>query len=272
LDHAETKQVDIRLETRPQGLVAFVIIDNPKRLNSMNSALMEQFVAAMGELATLDELRALVLTGAGDKAFVGGADIKEMGAIRDTHGGRAFISKVHACCHAVRAVPVPVIARIQGFTFGAGLELAAACDFRIASEAAKFGMPEVKLGIPSVVEAALLPQLVGWGRTRQMLLLGENFSAQEAFAWGLVERVTRPDELDAAVEEWLANILSGKPRAVRLQKQLIRSWEDLPLRAAVQAGIDTFAAAFETSEPEAAMRDFFAAQAERKAGMKKEGR
>jgi enoyl-CoA hydratase len=261
----ENKQVDVRLEGRLDGLVAFVTIDNPKKLNSMNSDLMAQFVAIMGELAANDALRAVVLTGAGDKAFIGGADIKEMGAIRDPHGGRAFISKVHACCHAIRAIPVPVIARLQGFTFGAGLEMAAACDLRIASEAALFGMPEVKLGIPSVVEAALLPQLVGWGRTRQMLLLGENFGAQEALAWGFVEKVVIPDALDAAVEDWLQNILSSKPRAVRLQKQLIRSWEDLPLRAAVQAGIDTFAAAFETDEPELAMADFFAAQAERKA-------
>ncbi len=268
MDHAEVKQIEVRLEGRLQGLIAFVTIDNPQKLNSMNSALMAQFVAVMGELAANDDLRAVVLTGAGDKAFIGGADIKEMGAIHDNHGGRAFISKVHACCHAVRSIPVPVIARIQGFTFGAGLEMAAACDLRIASEVAQFGMPEVKLGIPSVVEAALLPMLVGWGRTRQMLLLGENFSAKEALAWGLVERVTAPEHLDEAVEEWLQNILSSKPRAVRLQKQLIRSWEDLPLRAAVQAGIDTFAAAFETDEPEVAMRDFFDAQAERKAAAK----
>ena len=93
--------------------------------------------------------------------------------MRDPHGARAFITRVHGCCHAIRAIPVPTVARIQGFTFGAGMEMAAACDLRIAATGAMFGMPEVKLGIPSVVEAALLPMLIGWGRTRQLLLLGE---------------------------------------------------------------------------------------------------
>ena len=262
-------QVDIRLEARPQGVVAFLTINNAAKLNALNSALMTRFVAALSQLAGEDRLRALVLAGAGDKAFIGGADIKEMGAIVDPHQARAFISRVHACCHAIRAIPVPTIARIQGFAFGAGLEIAAACDLRIASTAATFGMPEVKLGLPSVVEAALLPMLVGWGRTRHMLLLGETFGAQDALAWGLVEQVTAPNELDPSVEEWLRQILAAQPRAVRLQKQLIRTWEDLPLRAAVAAGIDSFGAAFETDEPKRAMADFFAAQAERKAAVKR---
>ncbi len=265
VDHGRERQVEVHLDERQHGLVAFVVIDNVRRLNVLNSALMAQFVEEMSKLAREERLRALVLTGAGEKAFNGGADIKEMGAIDDSHSARAFISRVHACCDAIRSIPVPTIARIQGFAFGAGLEIAAACDLRIACETATFGMPEVKLGIPSVVEAALLPMLVGWGRARQILLLGEMFSAQDALSWGLVERVTPPERLDEAVEDWLGQVLSSKPRAVRLQKQLIRSWEDLPLRAAIQAGIESFAAAFETNEPTIAMRDFFAAQAERKA-------
>jgi enoyl-CoA hydratase len=265
VDHRGERQVEVRLDERPHGLIAFVFIDNARRLNVMNSALMAQFVEELSKLAREERLRALVLTGAGERAFIGGADIKEMGAIDDSHGARTFISRVHACCDAIRSIPVPTIARIHGFAFGAGLEIAAACDLRIASETATFGMPEVKLGIPSVVEAALLPMLVGWGRARQILLLGETFSAQDALSWGLLERVTPPEHLDEAVEDWLGQVLSSKPRAVRLQKKLIRSWEDSPLRAAIQAGIDSFAAAFETDEPTIAMRDFFAAQAERKA-------
>jgi enoyl-CoA hydratase len=262
----EQQQVRVQIEERAAGLLATVTIDNTARLNSMNSTLMAQFVEVMVTLAQNDRLRALVLTGAGDKAFIGGADIKEMVAIRDDHAGRAFITRVHACCHAVRSIPVPTIARINGFTFGAGLEIAAACDLRVASDNALFGMPEVKLGIPSVVEAALLPMLVGWGRTRQMLLLGENFNAQTAKEWGFLERIVAPVFLDAVVEEWVSQILTCAPKAVRLQKRLIRSWEDLPLRAAVQAGIDCFATAFETEEPVVAMRDFLAGQARRKAG------
>ena len=159
---------------------------------------------------------------------------------------------------------MPVIARIQGYAFGAGLEIAAACDLRIAADTALFGMPEVKLGIPSVVEAALLPSLVGWGRARQILLLGETFTAAEAERWGFAERVVPGAELDAAVEAWLEALLQAGPRAIRLQKRLIGAWEDLPLRAAVQAGVDAFEEAWRTDEPRRAMRAFLDAQAFRK--------
>lgn len=258
-------QVDVSLEDRPGGLIAVVSINNPSRLNAMNAALMDQFVQTVNGLAGNEHLRALVVRGAGDKAFVGGADITEMAAIGDVESARAFINRVHACCDAVRAVPVPTIARIQGFAFGAGLELAASCDLRVASDTAVFGMPEVRLGIPSVVEAALLPMLVGWGRARQMLLLGENFSAADALAWGLVQQVTAAWSLDDAVEAWIEQTLKGAPGAVRLQKQLIRAWEDLPLRAAVQAGVDAFGAAFETDEPATIMAAFLAERARIKA-------
>ena len=137
---------------------------------------------------------------------------------------------------------------------------------RIAADAAVFGMPEVKLGIPSVIEAALLPTLVGWGRAREMMYLGENFTADEALQWGLVEHVVPASALDAAVEAWIAKLLTSAPRAVRLQKRLIRRWEDLPLAAAVQAGVEAFAAAYETDEPGATMGKFLAAREARKSG------
>jgi enoyl-CoA hydratase len=266
MEHPGGRQVETTLDERPQGPVATVTISNTRRLNSMNTPLMSEFVETMTALAANARLRALVVAGAGDKAFIGGADIKEMATIRDREAARAFISRVHACCAAIRSIPVPTIARIQGFTFGAGLEMAASCDLRVAVETAVFGMPEVKLGIPSVVEAALLPMLVGWGRARQILLLGENFTAGQALAWNFLQQVTPPDQLDDAVETWIGQSLSCAPRAVRLQKALIRSWEDLPLRAAIDAGIDSFATAFDADEPDVAMGRFLASQAARKAG------
>ena len=119
-------------------------------------------------------------------------------------------------------------------------------------------MPEVRLGIPSVVEAALLPQLIGWGRTRELLLFGETFTAAQALAWGFVERVAPVAGLDAAVEHWLEQLAQCSPGAVRLQKKLIRAWEDLPLRASVAAGIDAFEVAAETQEPALAMAAYLA--------------
>ena len=178
-----------RRSSANSGVVAYLTIDNARRLNAMNSAPMDELVATMTELAGEDDLRAVVLAGAGPKAFIVGADINEMAGIENADQARAFITRLHRCCDAIRNLPVPVIARIHGYCFGGGLEIAAACDVRIASEAATFGMQEVKLGIPSVIEAALLPTLIGWGRAREIMLLGETFTAADALAWRLVERV-----------------------------------------------------------------------------------
>ncbi|MBA3811359.1 MAG: enoyl-CoA hydratase/isomerase family protein [Caulobacteraceae bacterium] len=245
----ETPAVHVRREARSGGAVAFVTLDNAAKLNVLNSTVMGAFVQAFETLAAEDDLRSIVLTGAGDRAFVGGADVDEMASLSGPEAARAFIGKVHRCCAAVRAAPVPVIARIGGHALGAGLELAASCDLRVAAEGATFGMPEVKLGIPSVVEAALLPGLVGWGRAREMLLLGETFDADAALRMGLVDAVVPAAGLDAAVEARLASLLVAGPRAVRLQKALIRAWEDLPLKDAIAAGADAFAAAFKMDEP-----------------------
>jgi enoyl-CoA hydratase len=260
LESSDDATVHLRLDQRKQGVVAYVTIDNARRLNVMNGALMGALADTMAKLAGDDALRAVVLTGAGPKAFTAGADINEMASIENAGQARAFIMRLHRCCDTIRNLPVPVIARIHGYCFGGGLEIAAACDVRIASEAATFGMQEVKIGIPSVIEAALLPPLVGWGRAREILLLGETFTAADALAWKLVEHVVPAAALDQAVENWIGKLLTSAPRAVRLQKRLIRQWEDLPLSAAVAAGIDAFAAAYETDEPIATMRAFLAAK------------
>jgi enoyl-CoA hydratase len=264
LESADIRQVQTRLEDRTQGRIAYVAIDNARHLNALNGALMDALAATMTKLADDEALRAVVLTGAGPKAFTAGADINEMAKIDDTATAKAFIARLHRCCEAIRDLPVPVVARIQGYCFGGGLELAAACDVRIASEAATFGMQEVKIGIPSVIEAALLPPLIGWGRTREILYLGETFTAADALAWRLVEHVVPASGLDQAVEDWISKLLTSAPRAVRLQKRLIRQWEDLPLAGAIAAGIDAFGAAYATDEPRAAMDKFLAAQKARK--------
>jgi enoyl-CoA hydratase/carnithine racemase len=256
--------IETRLDQRPGGLVAFVTVDNSSRLNVMNSVLMDEFIEKLSELAARADLRALVLTGAGNRAFIGGADIRETSALSDAEDARRFITRLHKCCDAVRAIPVPTIARINGFTLGGGLEIAVSCDVRVAADNAVFGMPEVKLGIPSVIEAALLPTLVGWGRARQILLFGENFSAHDALAWGLVERVVSGADLDQAVDEWIDQVLACAPGAVRLQKELIRAWEEMPLRAAIEAGIDSFTTAIRSGEPAIVMRAFLERERARK--------
>jgi len=248
-------RVHVDLESRGTGVVARVTIDNATKLNILGSALMAEFVAEVTALGAREDLRALVLTGAGDRAFIGGANIHEMAAL-DAAAARGFITGLHRMCAALRDLPVPVVARINGYALGAGLEVAAACDLRVAASNAVFGMPEVRVGIPSVIEAALLPGLIGWGRTRELLLLGESIDAETALRWGLVQKVVPADALDAAVESCLVTLLEAGPRAVRLQKKLIRQWEELPLSGAIAAGIDAFADAYATDEPSRLMRAF----------------
>ncbi len=167
----------------------------------------------------------------------------------DRDGARDFITLVHRTCDCLRRLPVPVVARIDGYALGAGLEVAVSCDLRVATRRASFGMPEVKVGLPSVVEAALIPQLIGFGRARELLMLGEIIDAETALRWGLIERVVAPEALDAEVEGIIAALLSGGPQAIRAQKALMQTWENLPADAAIQAGIDAFERAYDTDEP-----------------------
>jgi enoyl-CoA hydratase/carnithine racemase len=257
----------VREERSEGGFVARMTIDRAAKLNALDRALMAEIIEAMTGLAADPDLRLAVVTGAGGRAFIGGADIDELAAL-DADRARHFITAVHVCCDAFRHLPVPAIARIDGYALGAGLELAAACDFRIASERSVFGMPEVRIGIPSVVEAALLPRLVGPANARRLLLTGENIAAEEALAWGLVDRVVPTEELDDAVEALAAAILVGGPQAIRIQKALILDWEEMHTAAAVERGIEAFVEAFATDEPQrmtGAART--ALQARRRAGL-----
>jgi enoyl-CoA hydratase/carnithine racemase len=217
--------------------------------------MMRDFIAAIEDLGRRDDLRAVVISGAGERAWIGGANILEMAEL-DSKSSRDFITLLHQVCRAVRHCPVPVIAAIRGYALGAGLEIAAACDLRIAASDAVFGMPEVKVGIPSVIEAALLPTLIGWGRARELLLFGETIDARKAQDWGLVQRVVEPNALYDVVEENLGALFATGPKAIRIQKELIRKWEDLTVSDAIRAGIDAFASSWESDEPHRLMQAF----------------
>ncbi|KAL2794313.1 ClpP/crotonase-like domain-containing protein [Aspergillus keveii] len=229
-----------------KGTIATVTVSRPSKLNCLNSHLLALLTQRMNSISEEHPgLLAVILTGDGHKSFIGGADISEMAALESPAAAREFITKVHRACKSIRDCPVPVMGRINGYALGAGLEIAASCDFRVASQNAIFGMPEVNVGIPSVVEAALLPGLIGWGRTRRLLLLGDNISAVEALQWGLVEKVVEPDSLDHALEEWVQLLDRSGPQAVRRQKKLIRQWEQLGLDDGIAAGIPAFEGSFE---------------------------
>ena len=248
----------IRTEIEPLGDIgrmARVTVHNPARLNVVDSELIHQLSSTFRTLGADTALRCVVLTGSGPRAFIGGADIRELAEL--THDTTfPFISRLHLACASIRRLPVPVIARIHGYCLGAGLEIAASCDLRVASQEATFGMPEVKVGIPSVIEAALLPRLIGTGRTREMVYTGEPISATDAERFGLVERVVPHTELDAATRTWVDAIAAAGPGAIRLQKSLVQRWEALPLDHAIQAGIRSFTTAYRTDEPHERMQAF----------------
>jgi enoyl-CoA hydratase len=248
-------RVEVLLQERPEGLVAHVFYDRRAKLNTLSTQGMTLLIATMKKLAKNPKLRCVVFSGAGGKAFIGGANIAEMATLSPA-GGKKFITLVHGVCKAMREMPVPVIARIQGYCLGAGPEVAAGCDLRVCTPVSVFGMPEVRVGVPSVVEAAILPRLIGWGRTSEFLMVAENIDAKTAYEWRLVEKVVPDEEIDAAVEQWVSAILKATPKAMRAQKALMRKWENLTTDQAVKAGIAAFASSLKTGEARERMGEF----------------
>ncbi len=238
----------------PRGVVTLTIC-NAGSLNILGSPVINAVREGLEQLAADREIRVLVLKGASEKSLIGGADIKEMARF-DQASAEAFITGLRDLCEAVRAFPAPVIARMPGWCLGGGLEVAAACDFRIAAHDARFGMPEVRVGIPSVIHAALLPRLIGWGRARWLVMTAENIDAPTALAWGLVDKVAPAGGLDETVEHTVQALLACGPQALRAQKALLRQWEELPLKESVDLSIGVFGRSFLTDEPKRLMREF----------------
>jgi len=235
--------------------IAQLTIRNAGSLNIVNSAVISGVREGLETLAKDASIRVLILAGSGEKSFIGGADIKEMVTLNQA-SAETFIEGLRDLCEAVRQFPSPVIARLKGWCLGGGLEVAAACDLRIAAQDAKFGMPEVKVGIPSVIHAALLPRLIGWGRARWLILTGASIDAATALGWGLVDQVVPETELDNTITAAASSIAECGAEAMRSQKALLRQWEELPLTESVNLSVGVFGQAFLTGEPQRHMRAF----------------
>ena len=215
----------IQFETK-EG-IATLTINRPDKLNALNDAVIEELREAVAAIETDDSIRGVIVTGAGPKAFVAGADISELATQGPLSGkdrslaGQAVFRRLERCGK-------PVIAAVNGFALGGGCELAMACHFRLASENAKFGQPEVKLGIgPGYGGTVRLPRLVGRGRALELLLTGDMIDAQEAYRIGLVNRVVPADELMPQAEKLLRRILANGPIAVRLCLEAVDTGLDL---------------------------------------------
>jgi enoyl-CoA hydratase len=251
MDTAEKKFVRTG---RDGGLVVIEVI-NSKALNIIGSGAIEELTEAFRALDQTHDVRVVVLRGAGEKAFIGGADINEMVTL-DQANGEEFIRRLAGLCEAIRECPVPVIARLAGWCLGGGLEVAMCCDLRIAEAGAKFGMPEVAVGIPSVIHAALMPALIGASHSAWLLLTGETIDATKAEAWGLVHEVVAADVLDARIADVTAKLAGFGPHAVRQQKRLLNKWFDMTVHGAIEDSVEQFGLAFLTGEPQRHMQAF----------------
>ena len=242
------------IERDDRGVVRLAIC-NAGSLNILSSAVTDGVREGFEKLAVDRNIRAVILTGQSEKSMIGGADIKEMAKL-DQKSAEVFITRLRDLIEVIRHFPAPIIARLPGWCLGAGLEVAAACDFRVAAHDAKFGMPEVRVGIPSVIHAALLPRLVGSGRARWLVMTAENIDTPTALAWGLVDNVAPSGKLDEAVEHTVKALLECGPEALRIQKELCRGWEELPLTESVNLSIGAFGKSFLTGEPQQMMQGF----------------
>jgi enoyl-CoA hydratase len=220
------------------GGIAIITFNRPKVLNALSAATMRELLAAIDELDQDPNVRCIILTGAGDKAFVAGADINELRAIRSAADGAAFARRGQETLFKIENLDKPVIAAINGYALGGGCELAMACDIRIAADTAKLGQPEIDLGIiPGYGGTQRLPRLVGKGRAKWLILTGEMITAQEALRIGLVDMVVPAAQLMEMARE-LAQTIAGKaPLAVAWAKRSINigSETDLVTACAYEA-------------------------------------
>ena len=237
-----------------EGGVARLTLDRSP-LNVLTPALIDALGVAFRELGADPALRVVVLGGSG-RAFSAGVDVAAMRDL-DAAGARSLIDRLRATIRALEEIPVPTIARLHGHVLGGALELVLACDLRIAAASCRLGMPEITVGIPSVIQAALLPGLIGWGRTAELLLGGRPVEATEAERWGLVNRAVEEDALDREVEAWVDRLLTLPADALRLQKTLLARWRRVDLDTAVTLSMDAFVRAYATGEPRRAMQAFF---------------
>jgi enoyl-CoA hydratase len=237
------------LKTAVADGIATVTISRPKAMNALNTRFFEELDALVAEMAGRADVKVIILTGEG-KAFVAGADIAEM-AGKSQEQGRHFSRLGQKTFRSLELLDKPVIAAINGFALGGGLELAMACDFRLASAAAKFGQPEVSLGvIPGYAATQRLPRLVGLGNALYLLLTGEMIGAEEALRIGLVQKIFPPEELLAAAQGIAKAICSKGPKAVKLAKLVARQSVILDFESGCALESEKFGSLFDNEAAE----------------------
>ena len=239
-----------------KGNIAVATINRPKALNALNSAVVADLDEMIGQIMADEEIRALVITGSGEKAFVAGADIGEMSTLTKAEG-EAFGKLGNDVFRRLEKLPIPTIAAVNGFALGGGCELSMSCDIRICADTAVFGQPETGLGItPGFGGTQRLARLVGPGMAKQLIYTAKNIKADEALRIGLVNAVYPLAELYAAAEKLASQIAANAPIAVRAAKKAINEGLDLPMDEAVVVEEKAFGSCFETADQQEGMGAF----------------
>ncbi|HTZ57903.1 MAG TPA: enoyl-CoA hydratase-related protein [Acidobacteriaceae bacterium] len=245
---------NIRYEPRPP--LAVVTVDRPKVLNALNLQSMAELEQIFLDVRQNDSIRAVLITGAGEKSFVAGADIRELASL-SAQEGEQVATRGQRIFELIETCGKPVVACINGFALGGGCELALACTVRIASTTARLGQPEVKIGIiPGYGGTQRLPRLIGKGAALKMILTGEPVTATEALRLGLVEEVVEPDQLMARAEQIAQTIAGMAPLAVRDSIRAVNSGYDLPLANGLELEASLFGLACSTSDKAEGTRAF----------------
>ncbi|MFQ5919020.1 MAG: enoyl-CoA hydratase/isomerase family protein [Thermoplasmata archaeon] len=238
--------------------IATVILDRPEALNALNTEMLEELRDVLREVARRDDVRVVILIGAGERAFAAGADIREMADQRPWET-RRYAALGHEVARLLERMGKPVIAALNGYALGGGSELALACDIRIASEDAQIGQPEVKLGIPPGFGGSQrLTRLVGRGRASELIFLGEPVTAKAAEQMGLVNRVVPADRLLEEAKAWARQMLDRGPLALRLAKAAIHQTQETGLSAGLEYEVELFSLAFATEDQDEGMKAFLA--------------
>lgn len=232
-----------------RGAVGIITINRPKSLNALSRATVAELAAAVDELNADDGIRAIILTGAGEKAFIAGADIGEFNSLRSAEEAAEYARAGQAVLNRMERLPKPIIAAINGYALGGGCELAMACDIRIAADTARLGQPEINLGIiPGYGGTQRLTRLVGKGTAKLLVLGGDPITAQEAQRIGLVDIVVPAAELMAEAMELAEKLASKAPVALRLCKQAINEGVDGTLAAGLDHEAALFGVVFDTED------------------------
>lgn len=243
------------IQSDKSGPLQRITLDRPEVLNAIDGRMLGELRAALDDAARDAAVRVIVVASACERAFCAGIDVAY---VKDLEGmaAREVGRELHRTFLALRTIEKPVIAAIDGLCLGAGLELAVSCDLMIATTRSSFGLPNVKRGIPAIVEAAILPLAIGIQGARELAFTGAPWSADQALARGLLNAVVKPELLDAEVARWCATLVAHSPVGLATQKEIIHKWMTTDLESAIDFSINTVTLAFGSPGQREGMRSF----------------